>query len=133
MRHAESDIQQACVAWFRWQYPRYGKLLFAVPNGGARSAVEAKIMNGEGVMAGVADLLLLVPSNGFHGLCLEFKRTAIRYVNGKRYVLKTYQTPAQKEWQAAVESEGYKYTVVRSLEEFITVIQNYFNNGEKGS
>ena len=56
MRHAESDIQQACVSWFRWQYPRYAKLLFAVPNGGQRSAVEAKIMSGEGVMAGVADV-----------------------------------------------------------------------------
>ena len=85
MRHAESDLQQACVSWFRWQYPRYAKLLFAVPNGGQRSAVEAKIMSGEGVMPGVADVLLLLPSNGYHGLCMEFKRTAIRYVDGKAY------------------------------------------------
>ena len=125
MRHAESDIQQACVSWFRWQYPRYSKLLFAVPNGGQRSAVEAKIMSGEGVMAGVADVLLLVPSNGYHGLCMEFKRTAIRYVKGQKHILKTYQTPAQKEWQAAVESVGYKYVVVRSLQEFIELINNY--------
>lgn len=125
MRHAESDIQQACVAWFRWQYPRYSKLLFAVPNGGARSAVEAQIMSGEGVMPGVADILLLVPSNGYHGLCMEFKRTAIRYVDGKAHKLKTYQSPAQKEWQAAVESVGYKYVVVRSLQEFIDLINNY--------
>lgn len=125
MRHAESDIQQTCVAWFRWQYPRYAKLLFAVPNGGQRSAVEAKIMSGEGVMAGVADVLLLVPSNGYHGLCMEFKRTAIRYVKGQKHVLKTYQTPAQKEWQAAVESVGYMYVVVRSLQEFIELINNY--------
>lgn len=82
-------------------------------------------MSGEGVMAGVADVLLLVPSNGYHGLCMEFKRTAIRYVKGQKHVLKTFQTPAQKEWQAAVESVGYMYVVVRSLQEFIELINNY--------
>lgn len=128
MRHAESDIQQTCVAWFRWQYPKYSKLLFAVPNGGARSTVEARIMSGEGVLAGVADVLLLVPSRKYHGLCMEFKRQAIRYVDGKRHVLKTYQSLAQKEWQAAVESVGYKYVVVRSLEEFIKLIDSYLND-----
>ena len=128
MRHAESDIQQTCVAWFRRQYPAYAKLLFAVPNGGARSAVEASIMSGEGVLAGVADVLLLVPSRKYHGLCMEFKRQAIRYVDGKRHVLKTYQSPAQKEWQKAVEAVGYRYAVVRSLEEFIILINNYFDN-----
>lgn len=128
MRHAESDIQQSCVAWFRRQYPAYSKLLFAVPNGGARSTVEARIMSGEGVVAGVADVLLLVPSRQYHGLCMEFKRTAIRYVEGKEHRLKTYQSPAQKEWQAAVESVGYKYAVVRSLEEFIKLINNYFSD-----
>ena len=128
MRHAESEIQQACVAWFRWQYPMYAKLLFAVPNGGGRSKVEAQIMSGEGVVAGVADMLLLVPTQRYHGLCIEYKRTAIRYVDGKRYVLKTYQSPAQKEWQKAVEAVGYKYVVVRSLEEFIILINNYFDN-----
>lgn len=128
MRHAESDIQQTSVAWFRWQYPKYSKLLFAVPNGGARSTVEARIMSGEGVLAGVADVLLLVPSRKYHGLCMEFKRQAIRYVDGKRHVLKTYQSLAQKEWQAAVESVGYKYVVVRSLEEFIKLIDSYLND-----
>ena len=128
MRHAESDIQQTSVAWFRWQYPKYSKLLFAVPNGGARSTVEARIMSGEGVLAGVADVLLLVPSRKYHGLCMEFKRQAIRYVDGKRHVLKTYQSLAQKDWQAAVESVGYKYVVVRSLEEFIKLIDSYLND-----
>ena len=128
MRHAESEIQQACVAWFRWQYPYYAKLLFAVPNGGSRSELEAKIMSGEGVTAGVADMLLLVPTARYHGLCLEFKRTAIIYKDGKAHTLKTYQSPAQKEWQKAVEAVGYKYAVVRSLEEFIKLINNYFDN-----
>jgi len=34
MRHIESQIQKDCVTWFRLQYPKIGRLLFAVPNGG---------------------------------------------------------------------------------------------------
>lgn len=46
-------MQRMCVGWFRLQYPAVGKLLFAVPNGGARSRTEAAIMKAEGVTAGV--------------------------------------------------------------------------------
>lgn len=49
MRHIESQIQKDCVTWFRLQYPKIGRLLFAVPNGGARNAKEAAIMKGEGL------------------------------------------------------------------------------------
>lgn len=53
-----------CVGWFRLQYPAVGKLLFAVPNGGARSRTEAAIMKAEGVTAGVTDLILLLGRGG---------------------------------------------------------------------
>lgn len=43
-RHVESHMQRMCVHWFRLQYPTVGKLLFAVPNGGARLRSEAAIM-----------------------------------------------------------------------------------------
>lgn len=46
---------------------------FAVPNGGARNKREAGILKGEGVTAGVADMILLKPSGGFASLCIEFK------------------------------------------------------------
>lgn len=46
-RHIESQIQIQMVKWFRLQYPRY--IIAAIPNGGQRSALEAKIMKGEGV------------------------------------------------------------------------------------
>ena len=36
-------MQRMCVGWFRLQYPAVGKLLFAVPNGGARSRTDAQI------------------------------------------------------------------------------------------
>lgn len=96
MRHIESQIQKDCVTWFRLQYPKIGRLLFAVPNGGARNAKEAAIMKGEGVTAGVADLILLYPSGGFHSLCIEFKTPS----------KSSRQTPTQKEWQALAEAHG---------------------------
>lgn len=113
MRHDESKIQTACVKWFRLQYPHFTLNLFAVPNGGQRGKFEARIMKGEGVTAGVSDLLLLVPSKGYHGLCIEMKTK-----EGK-------QRDTQKAWQKAVEQMGYKYILSRSIESFIAQVNDY--------
>lgn len=113
MRHVESDIQIACVRWFRYRFPRYARLLFAVPNGGARNAVTASILKAEGVVAGVADLLLLVPSKGFHGLAIEMKRPTGR------------QSVSQREWQEDVTREGYRYAVCRSVTDFMDEVERY--------
>lgn len=125
MRHAESEIQQGCVTWFRLQHPELAKLLFAVPNGGGRNALEASIMKGEGVTAGVSDMLLLVPRQGYHGLCIEMKRQWYEMGRKGLVLKKTYQEPEQKEWQSLVEAQGYRYEVIRTLEEFIELINSY--------
>lgn len=114
-RHPESELQRICVRWFRLQYPNLSSLLFAVPNGGKRSAVEAGIMRAEGVTAGVSDLILLVPSDQYHALCIEMK-----YGNGK-------QSHHQLDWQNAVEEQGYRYVVCRSLDDFITTVNHHLN------
>lgn len=116
MRHTESRIQSICVSHFGYNYPQYRGLLFAVPNGGYRTATTAKIMKAEGVIPGVSDLLLLIPSRQYHGLCIEFKTDKGR------------QSEAQKEWQRAVEAQGYCYKVVRSLDEWIDLLAWYFYN-----
>ena len=115
MRHLESRIQQSFVQWFRLQYPSYGRLCFAVGNGGARSRIEAAIMKGEGVTAGVADVLITIPRGGYGCLALEFKTAKGR------------QSQVQKEWQADFERVGNMYAVVRSIEEAISVTKNYMN------
>ncbi len=115
MRHDESLTQQACVRWFRMQYPQYATLLFAVPNGGARNVVTASILKAEGVVAGVADLILLVPKGVSHGLCIEMK------TGGGR------QSVRQKAWQKSVTGQGYEYAVVRDVETFIKVVSGYLN------
>jgi len=113
MRHIESDIQKNCVNWFRLQFPSIGRLLFAVPNGGSRNKREAGIMKGEGVTAGVSDVILLYPSGGFHSLCVEFKTEKGR------------QQPSQKEWQGLAEKAGNKYIVCRSFDDFRVQIRQY--------
>ena len=114
-RHIESAIQRQCVAWFRMQYPKHAKLLFAVPNGGGRSRVEAAIMKAEGVTAGVSDLILLEPRGGYGALCIEMKTRR----SGSR------QSDSQKEWQRAAEAAGNRYDVARSLEVFQAIVNEY--------
>ena len=64
----EHSIQVACVTWFRYEYPTLSKRLFAVPNGGRRDAVTGARLKAEGVIAGVADLILLTPLQGLRCL-----------------------------------------------------------------
>lgn len=135
-RHEESRLQESCVTWFRLQYPKLALLLFAVPNGGKRThrtivragrvitySPEAKQMKKEGVTAGVADLILLKPSGGYASLCIEMKTTE----KGSE------QRESQKIWQQAAEEAGNKYVVCRTLEGFISVVNDYLkpaNNSE---
>ncbi len=116
MRHIESNIQIACVKWFRLAHRRYAKLLNAVPNGGARNVITGAILKAEGVIPGVADLELNMARGGWHGLKIELKTPKGR------------QSASQKAWQTAIEAQGYKYIIVRSLEEFILEIDKYLQS-----
>ena len=112
----EHKKQCACVKWFRLEYPKLKDMLFAVPNAARRSARNGEYMKDEGMLPGVADLILL-KSNRFYGaLCVEMKKP------GK------YQRPVQKEWQKECEAAGNKYVVCRSLDEFMKVITDYLND-----
>ena len=126
--HQESILQRVCVAKFRAHWPQYAKLLFAVPNGGGRSKVEAGIMKAEGVTAGVSDTILLVPNDDYHGLCIEFKCIKTYVEDGKFKKKNTYQEPEQKAWQKEVEKVGYKYAVVRTEDEFFELIEGYLQD-----
>ena len=116
-RHQESTLQRTCVSWFRAQYPDHALMLFAVPNGGGRSRIEGAIMKGEGVTAGVADLILLEARGGWGSLCIEMKTRE----KGSR------QRPSQKAWQEAAERAGNRYVVIRSFEAFRAVASEYMS------
>lgn len=113
MNQEEHNIQAACVRWFNIQWPEYRGLLFAIPNGGARSKATAGKLKAEGVVQGVADLILLVPHIPEHALCIEMKTAKGR------------QSPEQKAWEKKVEEFGYKYAVCHSLDEFMAVVNGY--------
>jgi hypothetical protein len=57
-RRPEDQIQRAIVAHYRARAVP-GVFMFAIPNGGLRSKVEAAIMRATGTVAGVPDLVLI--------------------------------------------------------------------------
>lgn len=114
-RDLEHRLQCACVRWFRLAYPQHHHNLFAVPNGGYRTPATAAKIKAEGALPGVSDLILLIARGGYHGLLIEMKTDKGR------------QSEAQREWQRLIEADGYKYVVVRSIEEFIKVVNDYLN------
>lgn len=74
----EHHEQVMLIKWCRTmarQKPDYGKI-FAIPNGGLRSRIIAAKMTGEGVVAGVPDLLLPVARLRKHGLFIKMKAPA---------------------------------------------------------
>ena len=111
MRDIEHRMQCACVKWFRLRYPDV--VLFAIPNGGARSAVTGRRMKDEGVLAGAADLFLSHPAKGLHGMYIEMKRE-----DGSLQ-------RSQKAFGDRVRSAGYAYEVCRSFDDFKEVATNY--------
>lgn len=108
-RHIESQIQM--VKWFRLQYPRY--IIAAIPNGGQRSALEAKIMKGEGVLAGFSDLIIIARENV---LFIEVKTK-----DGN-------QSDLQAKFQSDIERLGFQYSICRSLDEFILTIEKWLKD-----
>lgn len=116
MNAPESQLQTACVTWFRLQYPRLGRLLFAVPNGHHRSKRTACVLKGEGVVAGVADMILLIPRGGYASLCIEMKTAKGR------------QTDLQREFQRDAELFGNRYVICRTFDEFRDTVNDYLHD-----
>lgn len=114
VKHDEADMQAEFFRQVKILFPKLPeKLLFAVPNGGSRHKIEAANMKRQGVKAGVADVILLVPQKGYASLCLEFKTST-----GK-------QSDEQKEFQRQAEACRSKYVVVRSVKEGVEEIKKY--------
>lgn len=115
---SEMKIQAQCIRWAWNERPETRKLLFHVANEidrpDANPILGAK-RRAEGIIRGVADLILLIPRGGYHGLCVEMKTET------------GYQSSFQKDWQAVVEAQGYKYVVCRSLEQFKSIIDEYLS------
>jgi hypothetical protein len=89
-RQPEQAIHRAVADHLRWRAKR-GCFWYHVPNGGGRSKVEASILKGLGVRAGVPDLILV---NGGRTYALELKAPGGRL------------SPAQREAHDALRAAG---------------------------
>lgn len=105
---SEDRLQQKCFVWFWNTYPKLRKLLFAVPNGGARSSREGALLKETGVVAGVSDMIFLYNQRAY---CFELKTIVGR------------QSEKQEEWQKIVESQQVPYFIIRELSLFKNVIE----------
>ena len=106
----EHEHQRELVRWFRQTWP--GTLIFAIPNGGARSLATAGRLKAEGVTPGVPDLF--VPA---WGLWIEMKRAKGGVVS-----------PEQKKMIKALESVGYCVLVCRGCEDAKAQIEQHIKD-----
>lgn len=116
-RHLEDDLQETIVRWFDIAYPSLKKCLVCVPNGGKRNAIEAARLKRMGVRAGFPDLIFIKPNKTYPYMGIELKTPKGR------------QSDFQKQYETYFSQLGAKYVVVRSVDEFIEVIQEYLNDG----
>lgn len=97
----EQKLQIAVINYVRMAFPDV--LIFAVPNGGKRSLIEAALMKKMGVLAGVSDLLLFW--GGGHG-AIELKRP------DKKAVMSDSQIAFSEIWT----KRGGKFACCNSLD-----------------
>ena len=110
----EHHLQVECVRWFRLKHHKDG-IIYAVPNGGKRTLTEGAIKRFEGMTVGIPDLHIPVPRKGYASLYIEMK-------NGKTGRL----SENQKDMIERLRSYGNKVEVVRTMDEFMAVVDDYF-------
>jgi hypothetical protein len=104
----EWSIQASCVAWFGRNYPSYRDLLCA-NNNNSRNQIAGARNNMIGIRSGRADLVLYWKGRAIH---IEVKTS-----KGK-------QSENQQLWQELVELHGFRYEIIRSRDDFVSLIQS---------
>lgn len=116
MKQLEHKEQCALIDWWRLTHKQYGLpefALFAIPNGGKRNITTAVRLKREGVRAGVADLMLAMPSDVYSGLFIEMKA-------GKNKTTETQNT-----FLDYAQKYGYRACVCYGWEDAAQKIRNY--------
>ena len=113
---SEDAIQHECYVWFHNTYKELRGCLFAVPNGGARSALQGKIFKMTGVVAGVSDMLFMHKGKTY---CFELKNEI-----GE-------QSDKQIKWQKTIEDQGFAYFIIRDLNTFQAIINSIIKLHER--
>ena len=113
----EDDIQCAIIEWADRQKHSVPalELLFHTPNGGSRNVIEAAKFKRMGVRAGVPDLMLPVPRQGYAGLCIDLKRPGEKL------------RETQETWRDNLVSVGWKHAVHSDPAAAIAEIRRYLD------
>ena len=112
-KRPEEVLQAEIIRWYRSQYPEHHPMYYLLVSNdnNAISAQQGMKAKAQGRVAGVADLTFYKP--GGQPILIELKTPTGR------------QSPDQKKWQKAVENAGYRYVIVRSLEDFKKIIEQH--------
>jgi len=141
MKDEEHKIQVAGVALCRQVFQICQRLLYAVPNGGARNAITGRRLKDEGVLRGVFDLALDVqrrknyePEKSKIGdwRTIVYSGLKIEVKTPKAYAKKNHGlSKEQQQYQMSVEEQGYRTAVVCSAQQLFDVVREYLD-GIKG-
>lgn len=115
----EAQEQANVIKWsqqshIRSQWPELA-LLFHIPNGGTRDAVEGRHLKQQGVKPGVPDLCLPVARGPYHGMYLEMKTADGR------------ATPEQKWWGKSLTNQSYFWEVCHGWESAVVALVWYLS------
>lgn len=110
----EHHLQVECVKWFRLKHHKDG-IIYAIPNGGVRDNTTATKLKMEGALSGIPDLHIPVPRHGYGSLYIEMK-------NGKAGRLSEHQKVVIEQ----LRNLGNKVEVVRTVDDFMAVVNDYF-------
>jgi len=106
MQKSESKIQQEIVVWYRNNNLNNNNIIFSVPNEG-KNAKEQMFKKATGMLSGVSDLICI--HNG-EVIFIECKDSKGR------------QSDKQVKFEDIIKSQGFRYCLVRSLEDFKKII-----------
>lgn len=128
-KQREGALQIACVKWFRLQYPAFWHLFFHPKNEAESSGKKIAINAAAGVVPGVPDLILALPSFREENIG-DFYPSIFYLALGieLKYGHTNQQSAHQKEFQAYWEAAGYKYVLCRSLEEVMQQVNDYMQH-----
>lgn len=119
-QNIEFQHQCALVKWFTNCYPKISDLLISQPNGGSRHKLEAVNLKRSGAKAGIPDLFLAIPKNGFAGLWIELKSP----IDSKT---KPKVSENQKKYIQLLNNVGYKAVVCYGWESARIEIMSYIS------
>lgn len=116
----EDEEQIALMQWAAVMSGRYHelRLMYHIPNGGARSKTEAARFKAMGVKKGVPDIHLPVARGRYHGLYIELKRQ-----HGGR------ASDEQKRWIKDLQEQGNAAFVCKGWRQAAATIEQYLKGG----